>query len=69
MPREGRGCGIGRGHGNGIKFGRKPKLTKRQREEALLRIRNGETLTEIAKRHNVSHMRLAVIERRALSAL
>ena len=40
----------------GIKFGRKPKLTKHQREEALTRKRNGETLTEIAKSYNVSHM-------------
>ena len=40
----------------GIKFGRKPKLTKHQREEALTRQRNGETLTEIAKSYNVSHM-------------
>ena len=38
------------------KFGRKPKLTKHQREEALTRKRNGETLTEIAKGYNVSHM-------------
>jgi DNA invertase Pin-like site-specific DNA recombinase len=40
----------------GVKFGRKPKLTKHQREEALNRKRNGETLTEIAKSYNVSHM-------------
>jgi len=40
----------------GIKFGSKPKLTKHQREEALARKRNGETLTEIAKSYNVSHM-------------
>jgi DNA invertase Pin-like site-specific DNA recombinase len=39
-----------------IKFGRKPKLTKHQREEALTRKRNGETLTAIAKSYNVSHM-------------
>jgi DNA invertase Pin-like site-specific DNA recombinase len=40
----------------GIKFGRKPKLTKHQREEALARKRSGETLTAIAKSYNVSHM-------------
>lgn len=43
----------------GIKFGRKPKLTKHQRDEALARRRNGETLTEIAKTYNVSHMTIS----------
>jgi DNA invertase Pin-like site-specific DNA recombinase len=45
-----------RAKAKGIKFGRKPKLTKHQRDEALTRKRNGETLTEIAKSYNVSHM-------------
>ena len=45
-----------RAKAKGIKFGRKPKLTKHQREEALARKRNGETLTAIAKSYNVSHM-------------
>jgi DNA invertase Pin-like site-specific DNA recombinase len=45
-----------RAKARGIKFGRKPKLTKHQREEALTPKRNGETLTEIAKSYNVSHM-------------
>jgi DNA invertase Pin-like site-specific DNA recombinase len=40
----------------GIKFGRRPKLTKHQREEALARKRRGETLTAIARSYNVSHM-------------
>jgi Mor family transcriptional regulator len=40
----------------GIKFGRKPKLTRHQRDEALARKHNGETLTEIAKSYNDSHM-------------
>jgi DNA invertase Pin-like site-specific DNA recombinase len=48
--------GRNRAKANGIKFGRKPKLTKHQREEALARKRNGETLTAIAKSYNVSHM-------------
>ena len=43
----------------GIKFGRKLKLTRHQQEEALLRRRNGETLTEIAKSYNVSHMTIS----------
>jgi DNA invertase Pin-like site-specific DNA recombinase len=40
----------------GVKFGRRPKLTKHQREEALTRKRNGEPLTAIARSYNVSHM-------------
>ena len=48
-----------RAKANGIKFGRKPKLNKHQGDEALARKRNGETLTEIAKTYNVSHMTLA----------
>ena len=42
----------------GVRFGRKPKLTKHQREEALARKRNGETLTAMAKSYNVSHIYL-----------
>ena len=45
-----------RARSNRIKFGRRPKLTKHQREEALARKRNGETLTAIAMSYNVSHM-------------
>jgi DNA invertase Pin-like site-specific DNA recombinase len=48
--------GRNRAKANGIKFGRKPKLTKHQREEALARKHIGETLTTIAKSYNVSHM-------------
>ena len=43
----------------GIKFGRKPKLTKHQRDEALARKRSGETLMDIAKSYNVSHMTIS----------
>jgi DNA invertase Pin-like site-specific DNA recombinase len=43
----------------GVKFGRKPKLTKHQRQEALARKQNGEPLTEIAKSYNVSHMTIS----------
>jgi DNA invertase Pin-like site-specific DNA recombinase len=52
---EGRQRAIARG----TKFGRKPKLTKHQREEALARKRNGETLMEIARSYNVSHMTIS----------
>ncbi len=39
----------------GVKFGRKPALTKHQRAEALARREAGEALTEIARTYNVSH--------------
>ena len=45
-----------RAKARGIKFGTKLKLTKYQREEALARKRDDETLTAIAKTYNVSHM-------------
>jgi DNA invertase Pin-like site-specific DNA recombinase len=54
--------GTKRARSNGIKFGRRPKLTKHQREEALARKRNGETLTAIAKSYNVSHMTICRLE-------
>jgi DNA invertase Pin-like site-specific DNA recombinase len=34
---------------NGVRFGRKPKLTDHQRREALTRRNKGETLTQIAR--------------------
>jgi DNA invertase Pin-like site-specific DNA recombinase len=40
---------------NGIKFGRKLKLTKHQRDEALARKQNGAKLMDIARSYNVSH--------------
>ena len=51
-----------RAKARGIKFGRKPKLTKHQREEDLARKRNGETLTAIAKSYNVSHMTICRLQ-------
>jgi DNA invertase Pin-like site-specific DNA recombinase len=44
-----------RAQARGIKFGRKPKLTKHQIAEALQRRSNGEPLTEIGRSYNVSH--------------
>jgi DNA invertase Pin-like site-specific DNA recombinase len=38
----------------GVRLGRKPKLTSRQRHEALARRTAGETLMEIARSYNVS---------------
>jgi len=48
-----------RAKANGVKFGRKHKLTKHQREEALARKQAGETLMDIAKTYNVSHMTIS----------
>jgi DNA invertase Pin-like site-specific DNA recombinase len=48
--------GGSRARSRGIKFGRKPKLTKHQQAEARARLAQGETLVEIARSYNVSHM-------------
>ena len=49
-------CGRqGASAGSGVKFGRKPALTKHQQAEALARREAGEALTEIARTYNVSH--------------
>jgi DNA invertase Pin-like site-specific DNA recombinase len=48
-----------RAKASGVKFGRKPTLTVYQRDEALRRRAAGETLVEIAKSFNVSHMTIA----------
>jgi DNA invertase Pin-like site-specific DNA recombinase len=53
------GEGRARAKARGVKFGRKPKLTKHQRKEVLARRANGEALTEIAKSYNVSHMTIS----------
>jgi len=43
----------------GVRFGSKPSLTAYQRAEALRRRAAGETLVEIARSFNVSHMTIA----------
>jgi DNA invertase Pin-like site-specific DNA recombinase len=48
-----------RAKARGVKFGRKPKLTAYQRQEALARLAQGETLTEIARSMAVSHMTIS----------
>jgi DNA invertase Pin-like site-specific DNA recombinase len=40
---------------NGIRLGRKPKLTPHQSREVVRRRHDGETLTDIAKTYNVNH--------------
>jgi hypothetical protein len=39
----------------GVRFGRKPKLTVHQQQEALARRARGEALVDIARTYNVSH--------------
>jgi DNA invertase Pin-like site-specific DNA recombinase len=51
--------GRARARANGQRFGRKPTLTPYQRAEALRRRAAGETLVEIARSFNVSHMTVA----------
>jgi len=51
--------GRARAKARGVKFGRRPKLTKHQQAEALARLAQGETLTEIARSFNVSHMTIS----------
>ena len=48
-----------RAKARGVKFGRKPKLTKHQQAEGPARIAQGETLTAIARSYNVSHMTIS----------
>jgi DNA invertase Pin-like site-specific DNA recombinase len=44
-----------RAQARGIRFGRKPKLTAHQQQEALARRAGGEALVDIARTYNVSH--------------
>jgi DNA invertase Pin-like site-specific DNA recombinase len=45
--------GIARARANGVRFGRKPKLTPYQREEAIKRREAGESQSVIARSYNV----------------
>jgi DNA invertase Pin-like site-specific DNA recombinase len=49
------GEGRTRAMANGVRFGRKPKLTVHQTAEAMARKAAGESLTDIARSYNVSH--------------
>lgn len=55
LIRAGTGEGRERAKARGVILGRKPKLTVRQREEAIARRDTGEVLTDIARSYNVSH--------------
>jgi DNA invertase Pin-like site-specific DNA recombinase len=49
------GEGRKRAQARGVRFGRRPKLTPHQRQEAIARREAGETLVDIARSYNVSH--------------
>ena len=49
------GEGRARAKLRGVRFGRKPALDEFQRQEALKRKENGETLSDIGRSYNVSH--------------
>src|SRR5215470_812943 len=49
------GEGRARAKARGVRFGRKPKLTPHQRQEALRRREAGEALVDIGRSYNVSH--------------
>jgi DNA invertase Pin-like site-specific DNA recombinase len=54
LIRERTGEGRKRAMQNGVRFGRKPKLSDFQRKEAFARRGNGETLAQIARSYAVS---------------
>src|SRR5207245_6899084 len=49
------GEGRARAKARGVRFGRKPKLTPHQRQEAIRRRQAGEALVDIGRLFNVSH--------------
>jgi DNA invertase Pin-like site-specific DNA recombinase len=49
------GDGRARAKAKGVKFGRPPKLTAHQRQEAIQRLAAGEPMVDIARSYNVSH--------------
>jgi DNA invertase Pin-like site-specific DNA recombinase len=56
------GEGRSRAKARGVKFGRPPSLTPHQRQEALQRLANGETQTDIARSYNVSHVTIGRLQ-------
>jgi DNA invertase Pin-like site-specific DNA recombinase len=51
-----------RAMGRGVKFGRKPKLSRFQIAEALARREAGEALTEIGRAYGVSHSTISRLQ-------
>jgi DNA invertase Pin-like site-specific DNA recombinase len=62
LIRQRTGEGRARAMARGTRFGRKPKLTAHQRQEALDRRAAGEPLTEIARTYNVSHSTISRLQ-------
>jgi DNA invertase Pin-like site-specific DNA recombinase len=58
------GEGRARAQARGVKFGRPPALTAHQRQEALQRLANGETQTDVARSFNVSHVTIGRLQPR-----
>jgi DNA invertase Pin-like site-specific DNA recombinase len=56
--------GRARALADGVKFGRKPKLTKHQAREALKRVAEGESLREIALSYAVDHSTISRLKAR-----
>jgi DNA invertase Pin-like site-specific DNA recombinase len=51
-----------RARDRGVKFGRKPKLTRFQRQEALQRLEAGEAQTDIARSYNISQSTISRLQ-------
>src|SRR5262249_8835511 len=51
-----------RAQARGVRFGRKPRLTAHQRQEALARRAAGEALVDIARSYNVSHSTISRLD-------
>jgi DNA invertase Pin-like site-specific DNA recombinase len=56
------GDGRARAKARGVKFGRPPKLSTYQRQEALRRLAAGETQTDIARSYGVSHVTIGRLQ-------
>jgi DNA invertase Pin-like site-specific DNA recombinase len=56
------GEGRERAKANGVRFGRRPKLTHHQRLEAIARRDAGETLQDIARSYNVHHSMISRLD-------
>jgi DNA invertase Pin-like site-specific DNA recombinase len=57
------GEGRSRAMARGVRFGRPLTLTAHQRQEAIQRLSNGETQTDIARSYNVSHQTIGRLAR------
>jgi len=62
LIRDRTGEGRQRAKDRGVKFGRKPKLNHFQRQQALLRLANGETQAEIARTYGVGRATISWLQ-------